>query len=228
MNANDPRLTAHALGEADSESAEFISQDPALEAEAEEIRQLAAALRTEFEREPAHPLRPEQHDAIFAASVVVDDTRWWQQGWALSYAAAAAVVLAFGTAIYFQSEHLNSLQSAGGTASQSEPGRIQVHLMNDPDRPEAPTVISLSPENVAAQPTYQRPQLETVPVNAADVTLPPTSIQRPPTLVTTNPAPEVTVDPSTVPMVGTLPKLRKPAPLQNRAAARPPATPEKR
>lgn len=227
MNANDPRLTAHALGESDSESAEFISRDAALQAEAEDIRRLADALRGEFGREPAHPLRPEQREAIFAASVVVENTRWWQHGWALA-SAAAAVVLSLGATIYFQIEHLNSLRPVAESTAPAPQPRFSVRLENTPAHPEAPSVISLNPGKVAAQPTYQRPQPETVAVVNEDAPLPPSSVQRPPTLVTASPAPEVFVDPASVPMLGSPLKVRKPAAIQNRAAARPASTPEKR
>lgn len=166
MNANDPRLTAHALGEADAESAELIARDPALTAEAEQIERFAAQLRAELHAEHAPALRAEQREAVVAeARLAFGPARWWQRGPALG-AAAACVALALGAAIYFQARHVGSLRPVARESSTSP--SVKVRWADD--------TRLLPPEAVAAphapapetRPTFQGP----APVAARPVAAP--------------------------------------------------------
>lgn len=156
MNANDPRLTAHALGEADAESAEYIARESALTAEAARIERFAAQLRAEFHAEPAPALRPEQRDAVLAeARAVFGPARWWQRGPALS-AAAACLALVIGAAIYFQARHVSSLRPVAGDAPPS-PSSVNVRWTDD-TRPLPPDGITAPQAPApATRPTFQGP-----------------------------------------------------------------------
>src|SRR6478752_1542885 len=75
MNPDDPKFTAHALGETEdltpAERAEIealLASDPSAAAEADELRSLAARLRAELPGEEAGALQAEQRAAIMGAA----------------------------------------------------------------------------------------------------------------------------------------------------------------
>src|SRR5687768_13489954 len=76
MNTDDPKFTAHALGELDdltpAERAEietFLADNPAAAAEAQQTRALVARLRAELWGEAAGSLHEEQRAAVFDAAL---------------------------------------------------------------------------------------------------------------------------------------------------------------
>lgn len=204
MNANDPRLTAHALGEADAESADFIARDPALAAESAQIGRFAAQLRAELHAEPAHPLRAEQRAAVLAAANTVSGpAHWWQRGATLG-AAAACVVLALGAAIYFQARHVSTLRpiaGAGKAAAQS----VNVRWVGENAQQHADPVLAPKAA-VEARPSYPSPATELVHANEpAKLPAAKASVENLPTLVAGSTPQPIKVDPATVPMIGTRP-----------------------
>ena len=72
MKTDDPKFTAYALGELDAnERAEveaLLREEPALSAEVESTRALAAQLRRELHAEPDAPLTPAQRAEVLAAA----------------------------------------------------------------------------------------------------------------------------------------------------------------
>lgn len=76
LDANDPRLTAYALGELDAEEARQLEQEladsPELELVVEEIRQASAMLSESLASEPRLSLTEEQREAIIAEAENVD------------------------------------------------------------------------------------------------------------------------------------------------------------
>ena len=77
MNTDDPKFTAHALGDLEdltpAECAEIealLASDTDADAEAAETRALAARLRTELQSEQSAPLTADQRAAVLAANVV--------------------------------------------------------------------------------------------------------------------------------------------------------------
>ena len=223
MNTNDPRLTAHALGEADAESAGLIAQDATLATEAAQIQRFAQSLRAELQAEPALPLRDEQRAAIFAAAnIVTGPARWWQRGATIG-AAAACAVLALGAAIYFQARHLDRLRPVAG-AKTTAPQSVSVRWVDEGGQPRIEPVLAPKAPAVETRPSYLSP-VPTIVHTSEPAKLPTTKpfAESVPTLVAgSTPAP-VAVDPSSVPMSGTLPADRErtsAAPL--RAGSKPP------
>lgn len=151
MNASDPRLTAHALGEADAESAELIERDAALSAEAGHVRGFAAQLRAELQAEPALALREEQRAAILAAAPVVAGP-WWQRGAAIG-AAAACAVLALGAAIYFQARHVSQLRPMAEAQSPA-PGGVSVRWAGENGHARVEPVVALQGSDAEARPSF--------------------------------------------------------------------------
>ncbi len=224
MNATDPRLTAHALGEADSESADLIARDTALTAEAAQIKRFAADLRAELHAEPAHPLRAEQRAAVLAAaSVAAGPALWWQRNTAIG-AAAACVALALGAAIYFQARHLSALRPVAG-ADKAAPQSVTVRWADESGQPRVEPVLAPRAPVVEARPSYPSPAPALVRATEP-AKLPPAkpALENLPTLVAgSTPAP-IKVDPATVPMNGRLPadpESTNAAPL--RVGTKPPA-----
>ncbi len=77
MNTDDPKFTAHALGDIDdltpaerAEIAALLASDADADADAAETRALAARLRTELQSEQSAPLTAGQRAAVLAANVV--------------------------------------------------------------------------------------------------------------------------------------------------------------
>ena len=77
MNTDDPKFTAHALGELDdltpaerAEIAALLAADADAAADAEETRALAARLRSELQSEQSAPLTDAQRAAVLAANAV--------------------------------------------------------------------------------------------------------------------------------------------------------------
>jgi len=107
MNPDDPKFTAHALGEFEdltaAERAEIealVASDPAALAEAEETRALAARLRSELTAEESGALHEEQRAAVFTAATngaakpkMVRFPFW-------SLAKIAALLMVAGVAVY--------------------------------------------------------------------------------------------------------------------------------
>jgi len=157
MNANDPRLTAHALGEADAESAETIAQDPALAAEAAEIERLAGHLRADFQTEPAPPLLDEQRAAIFAAAKIESGPAYWWQRVSIVSAAAACVMIALGSMAYFQARYVKELRT---TVQNDRPApRSMTISFTDRETRESHVepIIAPKPRVVEAQPSFTSP-----------------------------------------------------------------------
>lgn len=156
MNTSDPRLTAHALGEADTESAEHIAHDPALAAEAENTRIFAERLRADFRAEAAPALCATRRATILAeAKIAAGPARWWQHGWALG-SAAACLALALGAAIYFQARHVDSLR---GVASDQPAAPQSVNVRWTDDTRALPPEIVAAPQAPVptTRPTFQGP-----------------------------------------------------------------------
>jgi Ca-activated chloride channel family protein len=111
MNPDDPKFTAHILGELEdltpAERAEIealLASDPTAAAEAKETQALAARLRAELPGEEAAPLHETQRAAVLHATQpetkVVTVSRWRRV--LVPLALAASVVL--GTMAYFWSD----------------------------------------------------------------------------------------------------------------------------
>jgi hypothetical protein len=106
MNPDDPKFTAHALGETEdltpAERAEIealLASDPVATAEADELRSLAARLRAELPGEEAGALQADQRAAIMsAATATVPEEKIVRFPWrrVLQAAAAVAVLAAIG------------------------------------------------------------------------------------------------------------------------------------
>ena len=104
MNPDDPKFTAHVLGEVDdltpAERAEIealLASDPAAAAEAEEMRTLGARLRTGLHAEEGQPLREEQRAEVLKtvtepASAAAKIVRFPRRATVLSAIAACLVV----------------------------------------------------------------------------------------------------------------------------------------
>lgn len=75
IDANDPRLTAYALGELDADETreieQLLAQSPELETLVEEIRQAGSLLSASFDEEPTITLTEEQRAAIGADAAAV-------------------------------------------------------------------------------------------------------------------------------------------------------------
>ena len=83
MNTDDPKFTAHALGEMDdltpaerAEIAALLAADTGAATDAEETRALAACLRSELQTEQNAPLTAAQRAAVLAANVVPVSFGW--------------------------------------------------------------------------------------------------------------------------------------------------------
>ena len=94
---DDPRLTAHALGEGDEQVPAAVGASAELHSEVEDIREAAQLLSEALADEPAPALRPDQRDAIAKES-----HRGYRRPYAARWAAglAAAVVMAAGVQLY--------------------------------------------------------------------------------------------------------------------------------
>src|SRR5262249_3537461 len=109
LHADDPRLTAYALGELDPTEQEtverLIADSPEAQNAVREIRELAGLLATERQPEPAPALTTEQRNAILAGNVSTvapraerprrAGHRWISQFAALASMAALVAVAAF-------------------------------------------------------------------------------------------------------------------------------------
>ena len=130
---DDSMLTAHAMGElagADAAAVEArLADDPAAQAELNEIRQVADLLTAELRGEPAPPLAASQREAIIAGASTpatsADESKVipWRLIAGLAAAAAAAVVVgifAFGPAKDGPETPIagkpNPIKGGGGTA----------------------------------------------------------------------------------------------------------------
>lgn len=200
MNANDPRLTAHALGEADAESAGIIAHDPALAAEAAEIERFAEHLRTEFQAEPAHPLREEQRAAVFAAAkVAAGPAHWWQRVSVVG-AAAACVMLALGSMAYFQARYVKDLRTAVQNDRPAPHGMTISFTDNETHQSHDEPVVAPKPRVVEAQPNYSSPAPAPVILLSEKSAKAPAATATPALAAKATPAPVKKVAPS-----GTLP-----------------------
>jgi Ca-activated chloride channel family protein len=109
LHADDPRLTAYALGELDPTEQETIerllAESPEAQNSVREIRELAGLLATELQHEPAPALTTAQRNAILAGNVSPvapraatsrrTGNRWISQFAALASMAALVAVAAF-------------------------------------------------------------------------------------------------------------------------------------
>jgi hypothetical protein len=226
MNPHDPSLTAHALGEPDAAVTEALAQDPALAAEAAEIQRFATRLRTEFQAEPALPLRDEQRAAVLseARRIVEGPAHWWQRGWAATAAAACAVALV-GAGIYFQAQHLAGLRPVAGREN-AKPEGVKVRWIDDAPTSPPTTVLPPKAPVVATQPTYQAPVLQLPRTDrATDSTAPTPSLEHLPTMAT---QPALKVDPATVPMRGARPAAAGRSGVEVRIGSAPSPSPQPR
>jgi len=88
---DDPRLTAHAVGEGDEETKAAVEASETLKQEAEEIAEAARLLSEALDREPLPALLPEQREAIEKAAIHKGGSRFPRQAY-LGLAAAVTIV----------------------------------------------------------------------------------------------------------------------------------------
>jgi len=146
MNPDDPKFTAHALGEFDdltpAERAEIealLASDPAAVAEAQETQALAARLRAELPGEQAAGLDEAQRAAVLAAVEVspkivqLKPRPWIFRSWIPRSIAAALVIGVGGTAFMTTRNYLGwqaSLASSGIADPRSPESRFDRFAIN--------------------------------------------------------------------------------------------------
>jgi secreted protein with Ig-like and vWFA domain len=176
MNADDPKFTAHVLGEDDdltpAERAEveaLIANDPAAAAEAAETRALAARLRAELPGEAAGALQQEQRAAVLEAAktgaVPTGRVVRFPRRAAFLAAIAACVIVGVSYALLFRA--YESEQTPKSPVAQSDDGSNFATTATPPDQPAPPTPLSpeaelqqkinSSPLIATAQPSVQVP-----------------------------------------------------------------------
>ncbi len=151
MKTDDPRFTAHALGEHEgltpgeiAEIQALIDADTIAAEEAAETRSLAARLREELRAEEGEPLTAAQRDRVLAAQAAAKrataaGTTPARRTWIFSAAAACAIVALCGWVIRFATKREHSvpaLTASGVTSSEfptnAVPGGIVPPLVTDP------------------------------------------------------------------------------------------------
>ena len=199
MNTDDPKFTAHALGDIDdltpAERAEIealLASDADAAAEAAETRALAARLRAELQSEQSAPLTAGQRAAVLAANVVPvslggagevesADARprrsaRWLAPLALAASVALCASLAWKTAFHPQ---VSADKDFAFTAPNSAPAQ---------PTPDEPTAPHPEPEGLATK----------VPASPSSANAKPAPIEmrRPPSLVADDSAPDASAPPS--------------------------------
>ncbi len=181
MNPDDPKFTAHALGEVEdltaAERAEIealLASDPAAQAEAEETRALAARLRAELPGEEAGALHDEQRAAVFSAATAKSAdqkiVRFPMRAWAL--AAAACVVIGISAAMLFSGGP--PAESKGGPSMALEEPTFSAPVV-DPSKDlrglvaNNPTPFPISPEAPQPAPALLKSGEATLVVTATSV-----------------------------------------------------------
>jgi len=191
MNPDDPKFTAHALGEFEdltaAERAEIealLASDPAALAEAEETRALAARLRAELTAEESGALHEEQRAAVFTAAASVPAAPkivrfpFWRlaQIAALLMVAGLAVYLLLPSGLLEQEQATSSAPSADmqqPVSMSPKPGDLGGLLANN--EPPAPV------------PPLGAPQLPSGAVVTDGIETSKTTLQSGPTLTTDSP-----------------------------------------
>ena len=143
MNPDDPRLTAHALGQLDAagraEIEPLLRENPALAEEIEATRKFAEMLRVRLKGERAEPLHAEPLHAGQRAEVLAmrRRARVFSRpigGW---LALAAGVVLGIGIALLFpalNSLHVPLTAAGGGVKLRPDGSDVRVSLDAEPAR----------------------------------------------------------------------------------------------
>ncbi len=152
MNPDDPKFTAHALGEFDdltpAERAEIealLASDPQAAAEAQETQVLATRLRAELPGEEAAALSDAQRAVVLgsAKTAAAKVVRFPWRRTVLS-AAAACVIVGAAIALLFP-------------AFLAEKAAVRRSLAADAAMPSSPDVWSDAPMSIALQPPAQVP-----------------------------------------------------------------------
>jgi len=157
MNADDPKFTAHVLGEFDdltpAERAEIealIAHDPAAAAAAEETRALVARLRAELPGETAGALQEAQRAAVLEAASPEKVVRFPRRATVLA-AIAACVIVGISYALLFQTYDSDRAAKPSGETSAPVSDLVFVGTATPTDPTAAPDSIQpLTPAKAAA------------------------------------------------------------------------------
>jgi Ca-activated chloride channel family protein len=180
MKTDDPKFTAHALGEIDdltpAEIAEIealLESNPSAAAEAAETQTLAARLRRELQGEEAHALTSGQRAKVLEATHAEARAKkpkvvpFSRQSVVLSAIAASVIVGLFATMFHLAMKAnraaLNHLSAA--------PNEGEVGITHSVEDLPVPTeeALGVSPETVAASP-YSPPNINSPNINVASTT----------------------------------------------------------
>jgi Ca-activated chloride channel family protein len=212
MNTDDPKFTAHALGELEdltpAERAEIealINDDTHAAAEASETRKLATRLREELQAEATQPLTAAQRAKVLAAmhSVALPKTPkvipFWRRSTVLSAIAACLIVGLFISMIHFAME--KDRKSHYGDVARSSYGEGDVSVPI-PDGIEVPQdmVAEVAQASVAAS----SPNLDVRSTSASSASFKMAPVQVGVNISTApaNPAPNISLNPTQAPAVG--------------------------
>ena len=176
MNADDPKFTAHVLGEDEdltpAECAEIdalIANDPAAAAEAAETRAIAARLRAELPGEAAAALADGQRAAVFKAAATTSAmpagkvVRFPRRMTVLA-AIAACVIVGVSYGLLFRG--FESQQASNSLVAVNEQDRpavtVDAPAISDPQAAPSPNQLTLRPTAPVTTPA-EIAQLATAP-----------------------------------------------------------------